>query len=196
MMQGMKTLSVAVAAALMLQGCAAVVVGGAVATVAMVDDKRTSGTYIEDQNIELKASSRLGEAKLGEGVNASFTSFNRKLLITGEAPNEELKARVAAIAKDVPEVRDVVNEMAVAGVTSWTTRSDDTLLTTKVKTRLAQDDGVHSNHVKVVSSKGVVYLMGILPQKEADIAAQVAATTSGVQKVVKLFEYEKMSEKK
>jgi osmotically-inducible protein OsmY len=191
MMQGMKTLSVAIAAALMLQGCAAVVVGGAAATVVMADDKRTSGTYIEDQNIEIKAGSRLGEAKLGEGVNASFTSFNRKLLITGEAPNEELKAKVGTIAKDVPEVREVVNELAVAGVTSWTTRSDDSWLTTKVKTRLAQQDGVHANHIKVVSSKGTVYLMGILPQKEADAAAEVAATTSGVQKVVKLFEYEK-----
>lgn len=184
-----KALPALLTAVLMLQGCAAAVIGGAGAGVMMVDDKRTTGTYIEDENIELKAGSRVREAKLGEGVNASFTSYNRKLLITGEVPDEAARARVGEIAKGVPQVRDVHNELLVAGVTAWTTRGDDALLTTKVKTRMLQDDSVNANHVKVVSSKGVVYLMGLLSQKEADAAAAVAASTSGVQKVVKLFEY-------
>jgi osmotically-inducible protein OsmY len=172
-----------------LQGCVPVIVAGAAGVgVMMADDKRTTGTYIEDQNIEFKASGQIREA-YKDGVHADVTSFNQKVLITGEVPNEETKEKIGEIVRGVENVREVVNELAIAGIPSFTARSDDSLLTGKVKGRMVQDSTINANHVKVVSSKGVVYLMGLVSRKDGEQAAQIASKTDGVLKVVKVFEY-------
>lgn len=175
-------------AAMPLVGCAPVVATGVGIGAMMVDDRRSIGVYIEDEEIELKAGARLREAKL-DGVRANFTSFNRRLLITGEAPTEALKARVSEIGRGVPGVKEIYNEMIIAGPISLAARSNDGMLTTKVKARLFGDSRINANHVKVVTSNGVVYLMGLVNRSEAAIAAEIAARTSGVQRVVKVFEY-------
>jgi osmotically-inducible protein OsmY len=171
-----------------LQGCVPLVVVGAGAGIMMADDRRTAGTYVDDQGTELKAASSIREANLGDGVRVDITSFNYKVLLTGEVPNEEIKRKVGETVRGVEKVREVVNELVIAGVSSLTARSDDSLLTGKVKARMVDSDAP-VNHVKVVTSKGVVYLMGLVTRKEGELAAESAATTSGVQKVVKVFEY-------
>lgn len=171
-----------------LTGCVPVVATGVGVGAMMADDRRSAGVYLEDEEIELRAGSRLREAKL-DGVRASFTSFNRRLLITGEAPTEALKARVSEIGRGVPGVKDVYNEMAIAGPIGFAARSNDGYITTKVKARLFDDNRINANHVKVVTSNGVVFLMGLVKREEADIAAGIAARTTGVARVVKVFEY-------
>ncbi|MCS6786048.1 MAG: BON domain-containing protein [Thiobacillaceae bacterium] len=175
-------------AALPLAGCFPVVATGVGVGAMMLDDRRSTGVYLEDEEIELKAASRLREAGI-EGVRANFTSFNRRLLITGEAPTEALKGRVTELAQAVPEVKEVFNEMALKAPVGIATRSNDGLITTKVKARLIDDARVNANHVKVVTADAVVYLMGLVKRDEAAVATEVAARTQGVRKVVKLFEY-------
>lgn len=171
-----------------LSGCAAVVATGAATGVIMADDRRTSATYVMDQEIELKAASRLRDKKL-DTVYASFTSFNRRVLITGQAPDEATKNEVTDIARTVPNVRDVDNEMSIGEMVSFGTHTNDTYLTTKVKARFVDSKQLDANHVKVVTENGVVYLMGLVTQAEGEAAAQLAAQTSGVSRVVKVFEY-------
>ena len=171
-----------------LTGCVPVVATGIGVGAMMADDRRSTGVYLEDEEIEFRAGSRLREAKL-DGVRANFTSFNRRLLITGEAPTEALKARVSEIGRAVPGVKDVYNEMAIAGPIGFAARSNDGYITTKVKARLFDDSRINANHVKVVTANGVVFLMGLVKREEADIAAGIAARTTGVTRVVKVFEY-------
>lgn len=176
------------AALVPLAGCVPVVATGAAVGVMMADDRRPSGTYLIDEENELKAGHRLREAGV-QGVNANFTSYNKRMLITGQAATAELKAQVEAIARGLTDVREIYNEMAVAAPVGFGTRSQDGYVTAKVKTRLFDDDRVNANQVKVVTSAGVVYLMGLLKRDEAAAAAEVAAKTSGVTKVVKVVEY-------
>jgi len=171
-----------------LSGCAAVAVTGAATGVLMVDDRRTSATFVMDEEIELKAGNRLRESAL-EAVNASFTSYNRKLLITGQAPSAAAKAQVSDIARGTANVRDVINEMSIGGPSGFSTDSDDAYITSKVKARFIDDKQFHANRVKVVTESGVVYLMGLVTQAEGKQAADLAASTSGVKRVVKVFEY-------
>lgn len=175
-------------AILPVAGCAPLVVTGVGVGAMMADDRRSAGVYIEDEEIEFRAAARLREAKL-EGVRANFTSFNRRLLITGEAPTEALKTRLTEIGRSVQGVKEVYNELAIAGPISLAARSNDAYLTTKVKARLFDDNRINANHVKVVTANGVVFLMGLVKREEADVAASIAARTSGVQRVVKVFEY-------
>jgi len=175
--------------AALLQGCAPVVVGTAVGTTAVVaTDRRTTGIFVEDQNIELKAQSRINE-RFRDQVNVSATSFNRLVLLTGEAPNESLKTEIASVARSVESVRDVVNEIQIAAPSSYGARSNDAYLTSKVKARLLDAKTVTANHIKVVTESGTVYLMGLVKQEEGKEAADIASTTGGVRKVVKVFEY-------
>ncbi len=177
-----------VMACLPLAGCVPVVATGVGVGAMMADDRRSTGVYIEDEEIELRAASRLREAKL-EGVRANFTSFNRRLLITGEAPTEALKARVSESGQGVQGVKEVYNALAIAAPLGFAARSNDAYLTTKVKARMFDDKRINANHVKVVTANGVVFLMGLVKREEADVAASIAARTSGVQRVVKVFEY-------
>jgi len=170
-----------------LPGCAAVVVGGAATGVAVAEDRRTVGTVTEDQGIELKAGDRIsGKFK---DVHINVTSYNRRVLLTGEAPDVAAKGEIEKIAGAVENVRGVINEIAIAGNSSLTARSNDAFLTSKVKTRFVDAQKFSPFHVKVVTEAGVVYLLGLVKHKEADDAASIASTTSGVQKVVKVFEY-------
>jgi len=171
-----------------LQGCTPVVSGAAVGTGALIaEDRRSSGTYIDDQGIELKAGNRIAEKYRDLHVNV--TSFNRVALLTGEVPNAETKADVGRMVLGVPGVRVVQNELAIGPASSLTARSSDSYVTSKVKTRFIEQGKFQVNHVKVVTEAGIVYLMGLVKKKEAADAAEIAATTAGVTRVVQVFEY-------
>jgi osmotically-inducible protein OsmY len=172
-------------------GCAPVplLVGGVATTgVLMAEDRRTVGTITEDQAIEFKIVGHVSE-RYKDSVNLSVTSYNRVALLTGEVPDEAAKAEVQRIARSVENVRDVHNELAVAGASSFTARTNDTLLTASVKARFVDARKFNALHVKVITESNVVYLMGLVKRQEADDATEIARTTSGVQKVVRLFEY-------
>jgi len=176
------------AALQLLQGCAAIAVGGIAGTVVMSEDRRTVGTITEDTGIELKASSRIGQ-KLKEGVHINAFSFNRMLLLTGEVPDAAAREEAERIARGIENVRGVYNELVVSGVSSFTVRSNDSLITSKVKTRFLDSRKFNGIHVKVVTENSVVYLMGLVKREEANDATEIARTTSGVQKVVRVFEF-------
>ena len=171
-----------------LQGCFPIVATGAGTGVLMVEDRRTSGTFIEDQGIELKAAKRLDE-KFKNTIHINVTSYNRTVLMTGEVLSEATKQEAEEIVRSVANVSNVINELAIGVGSSYTSRSNDTYLTSKVKVRFVEIGKFQANHVKVVTENGVVYLLGKVTRKEADNAVEIARTTGGVQKVVKLFEY-------
>ena len=178
-----------VALAPFLQSCIPLLVGAGVGTgFMMAEDRRTSATMLEDQTIEIKAKNRLSE-KHGEQVNISVISFNRYVLLTGQAPTDEIKQDVSVLVLEVPNVRNVQNEIVVGGVSSTISHASDALLTSQVKGRLSQNKDVGASHVKVISENGTVFLMGLVTRAEAEAASQTAATTSGAQRVVKVFEY-------
>jgi osmotically-inducible protein OsmY len=180
---------VLVAALLLLQGCAPLVMGGAALTgIVLAGDRRTIGTITEDEGIELRTAGRIGE-RFKDGVHVNVTSFNRVSLLTGEVPSAEARAEAERIARAVDNVRGVHNEIIVAGVSSYTVRSNDAVITTKVKTRFLDAQKFNPLDVKVVTENSVVYLMGLVKKQEANDAAEIARTTSGVQKVVRVFEY-------
>ena len=143
--------------------------------------------YIEDENIEWKARARLIDKHGDAHVNVA--SYNLSVLLTGEASSEQAKKDVADTIRSIPNVRSVTNEINVSGNTSFTSRSNDSLITTNVKARLLNNGKVSANHVKVITENNVVFLMGILTKEEGDAAAEIARTTSGVARVVKVFEY-------
>lgn len=172
----------------LVSGCAPALVAGTGVGLMMVDDRRTPGSYLMDQEIEMKAGTKVLEPEF-EAVHANFTSFNRRLLITGEAPTEALKARVGEMATKLPNVREVANELVISAPTGTGARANDVLITGKVKTRFLDNQRFSSHHVKVVTENGVVFLMGLVRRDEGDAAAEVAARTAGVTRVVKVFEY-------
>lgn len=171
-----------------LHGCAAVVVGGAATGTAVALDRRTAGVFVGDEEIELRSMNRLGEALPEKTGKISVTSYNRQVLLTGQVPDEPTRTRATAIVKGVPDVRTVFNELGISGVTSFTSRANDTTITGNVKARLLRDERVPGTKIKVVTETGVVYLMGLVTQAEAKVATEIARTTSGVTKVVTLFE--------
>ena len=188
MMRKLLPLLVLAAAMPAMQACAPLAVGAAAGgAVLMIDDRRTAGVYIEDENIEWKVLARVRELNTIAHVNA--TSYNRKVLLTGEAPSEADKTRIAEAVAKVPSVREVINEMQLGGASSMAQRGSDGLVTSNVKARMVNNGKVSTNHVKVVTEGGVVYLMGLVTQAEGDAAAEVARTTSGATRVVKVFEY-------
>lgn len=172
-----------------LYGCAATVAGGAATGTAIAIDRRTAGVFVSDQEIEIKAMNRLREAFPQKTDNMSATSYNRQLLLTGQVPDADTQARAADVVKEIPDVRNVFNELVVSGVTSLTSDANDVSITAKVKARLLADKAVPGVKIKVVTEASVVYLMGLVTQAEADAATEIARTTAGVTKVVTLFEY-------
>lgn len=171
-----------------LSGCMAVAVGGAAATGMMIaEDRRTVGTLTEDQGIEFKAANRIGE-KVKDG-HINVTSYNRAVLLTGEVPAEAAKADAERIARAVDNVRSVYNELQVAGNSSLQARTNDAVLTSKVKARFLDAGKFSPLHVKVVTENGTVYLLGMVKRQEAADATEVARTTGGVRKVVRVLEY-------
>lgn len=179
-------------ALLMLSGCVPMVLTGvgvgAGTGALMVEDRRSSGIFIEDERIELKTSRRLNES-LGDKIRANVTSYNRNVLLTGEAIDESTKKEAEKLAMSVENVLNVFNEISVAERSSLASRSNDALITSKVKTRFLNNGVFQVNHVKVVTTNNVVYLLGLVTREEADAAAQIASTTASVAKVVKVFEY-------
>lgn len=171
-----------------LSGCVPVVAGGVGVGVLMAEDRRTSGTYLLDEEIEIKAASRIRENH-GQNTHANVTSYNRRVLLTGEAPDAAVRAKVEEIAKAVPNVREVQNELVVGGATTFVSRSNDSFITAKVKARLLDDKRFNAHHVKVVTEAGTVFLMGLVKREEGNAAGEIAARTGGVSKVVKVFEY-------
>ncbi len=173
-----------------LSGCAGVVIGGAATSAVVAHDPRTAGTVVEDQSIEMKALLLLrGDEEIKAQANVSVTSYNQIVLITGQAPNEAMRQSVARKVASIEKIRHVHNEVELSAPSSIMARTNDTVLTTKVKTKLLANDDLNGNRIKIVSEAGTVYMLGILSQTEADLAAEVASTTRGVQRVVKLFEY-------
>ncbi len=178
--------------AALLQGCAAAVVTGAATGAAVAYDRRTSGVMLEDQNVELKIASRLrNDPGISAQAHINNTSFNLTVLLTGETPTPELRARAEAIARGVPNVKRVVNELTIAAPSSMTARASDTLITSKVKTGLLKVDieDYSPERVKVVTEAGVVYLMGLVTQAEANATIEITRRVGGVQRVVNVFEY-------
>lgn len=176
-----------VAALPLLGGCVAAVGGAAVGGVLMAEDRRTVGTITEDQGIELKASSRIDDKLRSAHINT--TSYNRMLLLTGEVPNAAAREEAERVGRGVENVRGVYNELQVSGNSSLTARSNDSFITSKVKTRFVDAQKFNPVHVKVVTEGGTVFLLGMVKRAEADAATEVARTTAGVLKVVRLFEY-------
>ena len=177
----------ALAAASLLSACAPLLVGGAVVgTGLVVTDRRTAGIQLEDQSIALRAESAAKALNTLGRIDA--TSHNRLVLLTGEVPTEADKAAVEKAVAGVENVRTVVNELAVSGVPSLGVRSNDALLSTKVKASLIDAKDLQANAYRVVTARGTVYLMGRVTEREANRGAEVAAAVQGVQKVVKVFE--------
>ncbi|HNP27167.1 MAG TPA: BON domain-containing protein [Nitrosomonas sp.] len=167
----------------------AVGVGAGAGTGAIVsEDRRTSGMFIEDESIELKSSRRIYE-QLGNQVHINVTSFNRIVLLTGEAPSETMKEEAATLARSIQNVRNVINEITIGEKSSLASRSKDTFITSKVKSRFLASRKFQINHIKIVTEKGIVFLLGMVKRDEADSAAEIARSTSGVSKVVRVFEY-------
>jgi osmotically-inducible protein OsmY len=172
-------------------GCALLVAAG-VATVgtgvAVSQDRRTGGMLVEDQNIESKSNQRIRD-KMGGNLHVNVVSFNRNVLLTGEVPSESARKEIEQIVKDVEHVLNVLNEIAVGPVSSFASRSNDALITSKVKGRFMDGGKFQINHVKVITEDSVVYLLGIVNTDEAGSAVDIARSTKGVRKVVKVFEY-------
>ena len=167
-----------------LQGCFPVIVAGAGTAAVMATDRRTTGVQVEDGNIEFKiAGLDFGKSH----VNA--TSYNLKVLLTGEAYDEALRSSIEQKVRAIASVKEVVNEIQVAGNSSLASRSNDTLITSNVKTRMVNNAHFNVLQIKVITEAGTVYLMGLVTPEEGDAAVEIARTTSGVNRVVKVFEY-------
>jgi osmotically-inducible protein OsmY len=170
------------------QGCVPLVLGGAATGVAVAQDRRTAGTMADDESIEAKASGRIRN-RYGDEPHVSVISYNHSVLLVGQAPDAQTKAEVERIVRGVENVRNVLDEIVVSGATSFGTRSNDALITSKVKARFIDAQKFNVLYVKVVTENGVVYLLGLVSKQEANDASEIARTTSGAQKVVRVFEY-------
>jgi osmotically-inducible protein OsmY len=170
-----------------LSACAPLILGGAAMGALVAVDRRTSGAQVEDETIELKGSTRLRDA-LGDRSHIDITSYNRQVLLTGEVPSEQAKQQAEQIVSRVDNVKGIVNELAVLPPSTLGQRSSDALITGKVKASLIDEKDLYVGAYKVVTERGVVYLMGRVTQREADKATQLARTISGVQRVVRIFE--------
>ena len=175
-------------ASTLLSGCGALLVGGVVVGSALVaTDRRTTGAQVDDETIEVKSSSRMMET-FGDRARVNTTSYNRMVLLTGEVPSDADKTTAEQTVARVPNVASVVNELTVGPLNTFTERSKDTYVTTKVKASLVDAKDLFANSVKVTTHRGVVYLMGRVTEREANRASEVARGVSGVVKVVRVFE--------
>ena len=181
------TLLAAAALAAGLSACAPLVVGGAVMGGMMASDRRTTGTQVEDEGIELLAANRIREV-LGDRAHVNVTSFNRQALLTGEVPTAQDRATVEKIVTEVNNVRAVVNDLAVMPNSSLGQRSNDVLITGKVRASFVDAKDVFASAYKVVTERNVVYLMGLVTPREATRATEIARGVGGVSKVVRVFE--------
>jgi len=171
-----------------LSGCVAMAVGGAATAVLSANDRRTIGMQTEDKAINVKAELKLRQVT-GENGHVNVTSYNRKVLLTGEVRDEAMKQAAEREVRAIENVVSVINELEIAGPSSYTSRSNDALITTKVKASLVDKKTVSATAFKVTTERGVVYLQGLVTPREGNIAADVAKGVPGVVRVVKIFEY-------
>lgn len=192
-MRGLKKLvgwaGLAVAMSASLQGCPLVLLGGVAGGAAMVaDDRRTLGTQTDDRDIQIRSYSQL-QSDLPQGSHVDVAVYNRRVLLVGEVPDEAAKQFATKIVRNVNNVQGIVNELAVGPASTLTTRSSDTYITSKVKASLVAEKGVPANFFKVVTERGIVYLMGLVTTDEGNRAADIASRVPGVLQVVKVFQY-------
>jgi osmotically-inducible protein OsmY len=183
--------------ALTLQGCPLVVIGamgGAVGGGTLVaTDRRTLGAQTEDREIQVKAKSRIGES-LPDQAHVSVTVFNRRVLLTGEVPSDQWKQKAEEVVRNINNVNSIVNELAIQGASSLSSRTNDAYLESRVKGAMVGEKDMRANYYKVVSERGTVYLMGLVTREEGTAGANVAAQVPGVEQVVKVFQYIKPEE--
>jgi osmotically-inducible protein OsmY len=174
----------------LLQGCAGAVVVGGAAAAAVAVDRRTTGTLIEDQSIELKAYDAFAnDPSLAQDTHLSVTSFNGWVLLTGQVPTEQQRVWAGKLVRSIEKVRRVYNEVEIAAPSSLKTRTSDSAITASVLAKLFAQTGFDSTRIKVVTENGTVHLMGLVTHSESDVAVNVARRVSGVKRVVKIFEY-------
>ena len=176
-----------------LQGCVEMAAVGIGAAVLSANDRRSTGAQVDDEGIELRSTNRVSE-RFGDRVHINVTSYNRSVLVTGEVPDEKTKVEIEKILRDVGSVRGVVNDLQVANGSSLSSRATDATITGKVKARFFDANRFNGLYVKVVTEASVVYLMGIVTETEANEAVEIARTTGGVRKVVKVFDFCKPSD--
>ena len=182
------TIALSTLLATQITACLPIIAGGAVAGGAIAADRCTSGIFVEDENIELKAVKKM-ETNLGEYAHVNVTSFNRNVLLTGEVPEEAAKLKAESLLKEISNIRNVTNEIVVSPKSGIGSRSNDSFITSKVKGQFLTENKFPANYVKVVTENGVVYLMGLVTTAEADAAVEIARNTEGVTGVVKVFEF-------
>lgn len=188
----MKKIAVIVGLSLSLQGC--IFVAGAAAgaaAIAVVYDHRTISNNVQDTRIATKVADKLHKVPTLQDSHVDVSVFNHVVLLTGQTPNPASKQIAEEVAKTVPDVGRVYNQLTIEGPTSSLTRTSDSWITTKIKTQMLATDDLKSSSIKVITENGVVYLMGIVNHQQADIAVDIARQVSGVQKVVKIFQYKK-----
>lgn len=171
----------------LLPACVPVAAVGVSAGALMIADRRPSETYITDEGIEIRAANRINE-RFGDRAHVNVTSYNRTVLLTGEVPDAAARADAEKTAAGTPNVKAIQNELQVAGVSSLSARSNDSYITSKVKARFVDANKFSPNHVKVVTEGGAVYLLGLVTKREADAAVEIARTTGGVLKVIRVLE--------
>jgi osmotically-inducible protein OsmY len=178
-------------AMLTLQGCVTGVVLGTVGAAMVANDRRTAPAQLEDETIELKANKLIRDTvSLDNHTNITVISYNRTMLMIGQAPNAMLKDQAVKLMQQVPNVTRLHNQIRIATPTSLTTRTHDTWLTTKIKASMANDNSFAYSHVKVITENSEVFLLGLVSQKEADKATEITRNIDGVSKVTKVFEYQ------
>jgi len=170
-----------------LSACAPVMLAGFAGTAMVASDRRTSGTQLEDETIELRGSARIRDA-LGERAHVNITSYNRQVLLSGEVATERDKQIVEGLLEKLENVKSVVNELSIMQPASLSSRSNDLLLSAKVKASLVDSRDLFANAFKVVTERGTVYVMGRVTQREATSATNVIRNVNGVNKVVRLFD--------
>jgi len=171
-----------------LQGCVPAVATGVGAGAPMIGDRRAGETVHADEAIEIRSLNRINE-KFGDKVHVNVTSYNMKVLLTGEVPDAGIKDELEKAVAGIINVKGVTNEVAIGAISDFSARSNDTYITSKVKARFIDANKFQVNHVKVVTEAGTVFLLGLVTRKEADDAVEIARTTAGVKKVVRIFEY-------
>ena len=179
----------------LLEGCYfPLVATGVVATAVAVTDRRTAGIILEDETIELKSMNELSKNFPGEGISVAVTSFNRAVLLTGWVSNEDHSKEVASLIANVENVREIINELNIGPKATGKMFARDTILTAKIKASFIDEKKLNANVVKVKTENGIVFLMGIVTQREADLAADIASRVKGTKRVVQVFEVKSETE--
>lgn len=171
-----------------LQACFPIIAAGVGTGVLMTQDRRSNKSYVEDQQIEASTTDRIDKEVKGV-THVNVTSFNHRVLISGEVLDEATKSEISKIASAIDNVSVVNNELVVSDTRSLASRSNDSLITSAIKLQFIDNGSFSADHIKVVTENGTVFLLGIVNHAEADAASEIASTTNGVQRVIRLFEY-------